>query len=341
MRRSSAAGWFGWLVVPFSAACVPTGDPFADRGGPGEPQLTPAAATPVAAEGEEPDLDPSPYDPGGGGGDDPAADPAAWAGELQPVLDGLRDLDAGPLFSVYSRVMAVASADCPVRTRADDEEERWVARCETDAGARFDGNAIFRRYADLREGAVTWDGTYLYLEADVVTPTGDALHGGGSARLQVGEGREGSDAYVSYYSMVQGSFVWTGELASDTWIAGEDAADALTPDLLMIGRRYPDRGTRHLSVSGTVPVAGEVVTGLVFEDLRVPAEGGDDCALEPTGELGVRDAAGTWWETAWDGAADPGDPTCDGCGAVLRDGVAVASLCLDWTPLADWRTSPW
>ena len=341
MRSPFTTRWVGWLAVPLCAACVPTGEPFAPTGGPGEPRLVPGAAHLTSPEAAEPDLDPSPYDPGGGGGDEPAADPAAWAGAIQPVLDGLRELDAGPLFSVYSRVMTAASADCPARTRDDAEEERWVARCETEAGARFDGNAIFRRYVDLREGAVSWDGTYLYLEADVVTPTGDALHGGGSARLQVGEGREGADAYVSYYSLIQGSFVWTGELASDTWIAGEDAADAFTPDLLLIGRRYPERGTRHLTVSGTVPVAGDVVTGLVFEDLRVPAEGGEDCAVEPTGALGVRDAAGTWWETAWDGDTDPGDPACDGCGAVLHDGVSVATLCLDWTPLADWRTSPW
>lgn len=341
MPSALSTRWFGWLAMPLCAACVPTGGPFSDPGGPGAPRLSPGSAAPVAEDDGEPDLDPSPYDPGVGGGEEPSADPEAWGAALQPVLDGLRELDAGPLFSVYSRVMSVATTDCPVRTRADEEEERWVARCETEAGARFDGNAIIRRYSELREGAVSWEGTYLYLEADVTMPTGDALHGGGSARLQVGEGREGADAYVSYYSLVQGSFVWTGELASDTWIAGEDAGEALTPDLLMIGRRYPERGTRHLTVSGTVPVPGEVVTGLWVEDLRVPAEGGDDCALEPTGAMQVRDAAGAWWDTSWDGAADPGDPTCDGCGRVLHDGVAVAELCLDWTPLADWRTSPW
>lgn len=272
------------------------------------------------------------------GEDDPPAewDEDAAALAVQAVLDDLRDHHATPVLGAYSRAMTSASGECPQRT-VNGADERWIARCSTGAGASFDGYAQVDAYTDQNESGTVWDGWFYYLAAIVETTDGYTLEGGGSMRLQEGEGYDGQSSFRAWYTFLQGTIRWDGPGSAGTWLE-----DEVTPNLGMNARFYPDTGAHALTVDGALSLPGDTLTALTFRDVRITRdERGAECEVEPKGEMALRDGSGTWYEIMFDTADGMNPADCDGCGTVRRNGEQVGRLCLDFTALTDWTGAPW
>ncbi len=125
-----------------------------------------------------------------------------------------------------------------------------------------------------------------------------------------------------------GEFEVEGDGAfADGWIA-RDRGVELYVDLVEAEGGWD--GTWTVGVSRLDGVAW----AYVYDFALSSAAGG--CTAEPAGAVEILDAAGTWYEVAFDG-----DVACDGCGAAAVDGAPLGEVCADFSALARFDVDPW
>ena len=292
-------------------------------------------------------------------GDAPAADVVAITTLLQDAVDRVRTFHTGPILAAYTAATAGQVEGCPA-WYGIGQYTYWYDNCTTAAGDTFNGYTFDQQRYDLpgyrAEGRALWG------SSTVTLADGRVLHLGGRLESVYAQG-QGQQLWTE---RVQGTHVWTGDDAVGTWLG-----DGYALDIELFGTNMTEgTGGRNFLVRGGIDGFGGAYDTVRFESLSytVPGEGAplEGCLPEPAGAIAVRDAAGVWYEVAFDGftgetegdtgapadtdppldtAAPPEeDPTlCDGCGTLTHQGVALGEVCLDFSALVAWdgTTGPW
>lgn len=270
-------------------------------------------------------------------------DPAALAAAIQDALGLALELTGEPIVQGYLSMVDEADEDCP-RWYEQDGNVFWYDSCQADSGAVFDGYGFYTPYldADLDGSGTLWTGDYLYGVASITGSDGTWFHAGGGTQVLFGRDEEANS--WSAVSQVLGGFAWTADAAGDTWLS-----QGIVPDLYLYSVEYTDYDARGVYVSGGISaedgLAGGATAVLFGENLVYSEDLGSPCEAEPAGSIQVRDAAGRWWEVAFDTPDEGTLPAaqCDGCGTVFLAGQEQTgvSVCVDFTPWLDWEVTAW
>ena len=264
-------------------------------------------------------------------------DPSAVEAALAQVIPSIRSFEASPVLAAYDQVMADADPLCP-EYYENEGNTFWYDYCYADSGALYSGYGFYYAYEAYPDGAITWDGGQLTGLATVTTSSGFTFDAGGTALDVVGHGEDSGLEYTVYYTAALGSFHWDGPEADGTWMDG--GAD---PDLVLYAAEYPSMDARYLSVDGGIAGLDGDVLALVFDEIIVAnIEAGRGCEIEPSGAISVRDAAGNWYDVAFQGDMAVRYGECDGCGALAYQGQELGPVCVDVASWIDWEGGvPW
>lgn len=258
-----------------------------------------------------------------------------------------RSIDARAAWSGHRAGLDRRAPGCPDLWFGEPEELdgrpvglHWADTCATGGGTLFDGLAWWTSDLSVdRVGGMRVEEATRQLVANGVVREGDAavfeLDGTARDALYLLDG--GAARWV-YGSQVRGTVTGSAAFPDGSWTPGGYRADMVVratggdvDTLEMRGEAYLFGGRLHgrfdslavdLSMSGP--------TGL----------GPDDCGLEPTGWIALRDTDAYWYDLVFlpspsdDSSSDPypNEPLsiCDGCGTLYVRGVESGSVCLDF-----------
>jgi len=270
-------------------------------------------------------------------------------------LDALRlarTIDARAAWAGHRASLAHRSPGCPDLWFGEPEELdgrpvglHWADACNTGDGTGFDG--IVHWTSDLlvqQIGGQRTEEASRELTANGVVLQGDdvlfELDGAAEDSLYLLDG--GASRWV-YNSLVRGTV--TGTLAFPD---GASTPTGYRADLYL---RATGGDVDTLEVRGEAYFFGPRVQER-FDSLAVDLSmtgpeglGPDDCALEPTGWIALRDAQAYWYDLVFlpassdDSSSEPypNEPrsVCDGCGTLYVRGVESGEICLDFDFLFD------
>lgn len=265
-------------------------------------------------------------------------DTDALASAVEEAFALIPTLDPAPLIDAYDDILALADASCPTWYTSTDGEY-WYDDCVSEDGAHFQGYATSLDLTALETDDVSYTGGAAYGAATLTDPDGHALVMNGA--IGVAAATEGGSTTTQL--VLDGAVTWDGPSADDTWLSA-----GLVPQLQGYAVSYGQ--LRALIIDGAVSGYTGAYSSVSFDQVLAASEGvGAPCALEPSGTVSVRSAAGQWTEIVFDlpydvetesfGEMDPAD--CDGCGHAWSYGAYVGEVCVDLAPLLDWDGSPW
>lgn len=311
-----------------------------------QPAAEPADATLTTTTGSETTEveEPSPwiYD------EEEAPSPELGAADLESTIaeavDLVLDLHAHPVLDGYNAAMDDEGSLCPAYYAAEDGSTYWYDYCESETGASFNGYGFYYLYEDYYDAnaGYTYDGEGVYAAATITTADGEQFSGAGTGYYIDAWAGEGDEELLYFYSLVEGSFSWTGPETEGSWMA-----DGFQPDLEMGMYLLPAHDLRLGVVHGGVSGLGGDVDTVVFDSVYL----WDDllttsgCDIEPSGTVSIRQSSGEWYDVLFDGplseeAVVP-EGECDGCGHAWFQGEAVGEVCVDFGALTGWGDRPW
>ena len=276
------------------------------------------------------------------GEDAPEEDPSFDADEVSQavadVLAAVRQIDAGPVLSLYLAMMEGADAACPQWT-AYDGYPTWLDACTASSGVSFDGYGLMVSWdgADLDGSGVYWSGYQLYSVAAMQTSTGDTLTLGGEAGLLFGASPEGLRAFYSY---VGEGTRWDGA-ETGTWLDW-----GIAPQIYLLAYHEPVSDTKVVQLGGAIEVESGPVAAVVLDGLYMVKDPTDAlCSQEPSGTISILDSEGRWYDLIFDGPSESRPETdmarCDGCAEAWYRGQSIGQACVDFSALTDWDDNPW
>lgn len=292
-------------------------------------------------------------------------EPSAWSYEADPeptptlaladigmaveeLIDTVLETNASPVLFGYDSVMLSSDDYCPYAYAYDDfsgpglDTTLWYGGCETGSGAVFDGYAFHVVYDEyyVSDGDLTYDGTYVFGQLEVIDDQGRTFRaGGGAYALEAHTGESADTPIELHQSIVSGTFSWDGDEGS-SWLSTD-----LLPDLTLTSYWWPEHDSGYLYLHGGASGLGGTVDTVVLDELQIADAALGWCDKEPYGQASVRDDDGNWYDVVYDGQTwdSPalGDGTCDGCGAVYFRGDYLGEACSDFSPLVSWENRPW
>ena len=252
------------------------------------------------------------------------------------VLATVRTRHATSILEGYSMVMSHADSYCP-QAYTINGNSFWYGVCTSTAGMSYDGYLFYNTYEayDLFGDGGSWDVEQLSGATQMVAPDGRLIHWGGGVQLAEGVSRDG---YSVFYSNITGSFLDDGSEVE--WLE-----TGQSDTLMMYGTSVGDQASvsgNGLMIHGSMRWTG-AVTAIDFGGVSTYSETiGYPCSQEPLGELSVRDAYGRWVTITFDVTSNwLLEGTCDGCGRALFNGTDIGEVCIDASPMLDWRDVPW
>jgi len=258
--------------------------------------------------------------------------------QLQVAIDGLFELNAGPVLDAYAAAAEGQTPVCP-RTYSTNGNVYWFDQCTSEDGTQFNGYGFYYDYVDYPIGDA-WMGDYTLINgaARVETPEGKALDFAGQASM-ISAAHTVQPANL-YRSELRGSFGWDGVEAEGTWLETD-----LKPDLSLQVYERTDVDGRMVQIDGGVSGLDGDIIAIVFDAVTlIEANLGGTCEAEPFGIISMRTAQGTWVDVVFDGP-DPqtfvGDAAkCDGKGRAFYRGEPLGDLTADFSTLYP-TGSPW
>ncbi len=260
---------------------------------------------------------------------------------LEDAADQVLLVDPNLWIDAYQEAMAWEDYYCPYHYEDYLElygYDYWYGGCQTEDGGSYDGYAYGYQYTEpVESGQYTyWTYGWLSGELGIEHPDGAGLDLAGyfyANDYQVGPNRY-------YYNQIDGSIRWLGEGFEGTWIAA-----GLSANLIVSGGYNEDTGT-YLNLSGGLSGYDGESTAVWFDGVLMAQESrGNDCEIEPSGTISVRQDNGTWVDVLFDGAPYLGGEVfpaaCDGCGEAWVDGAARGTVCPDLSVLTSWTKRPW
>lgn len=312
--------------------------------GTGEESPTPIPSTPTPTLAPTPTLVPPSgyiYDA------EPPAEPALGLNSLGPALidAALKALqqEPSPIVTAYNRLDATGDPEgCPFRFYefygGGYNADYWAGECNASSGTRFDGYGYRLIYDDWDDGSgALFDGWTLYMSGRMTDVLGNYSQGAGVAADVVARG----EGYNLLYRVLDGAFLVGGPDVETGWLDGTSF-----PSTVVYAVYYPSINGHYVYMSGGLGgLSGDVNTVAMTEVTLYDARLGSTCDKEPSGMISVRDNQGEWYDVLFDGPteANPDVPrsVCDGCGQVWYRGKNLGQTCADFSPLLDWKDSPW
>ncbi len=290
-----------WLL-----SCVPSSPPTAPPNTPTEWQFEPtevAPSPPLTSEELE-------------------AVAIRWLGEMA-------SLDPQPLFDDWERTSAFGDGTCPKQSTTyfdGGTASLWLTpTCQSTSGATFSGYSEYSDITGEEEDGWWARRQFLWASADTETPDGWTFHGLGLLD-SVERWRPLPSGAVEHYhaKAVVGEMVWGAPEAPLTFQPGAPHHQTNSKREWVTG----DGGSISLEawVSGDLGPAN----GISAVHFTVVTDSWATCfPNEPSGEVSIRDRAGTWYTLRFHGG-DPSQPgACDGCADVMVHDEVTGSLCLD------------
>jgi len=272
-------------------------------------------------------VDPSPYIYDDEDPPVPTATPEEVGAAIQDALDRVVLVDATPVFAAYDAAMQGQSDTCPAYYY-DQGNSYWFDDCGTEAGSYFSGYGYtidYQDYPDPYDGYI-YNGRGLYLASTITAGDGTAFSGAGSAYAVTAD--LGAEHYTE--ALVQGTFSWDGPGIDGTWMD-----EGLSPNVYLLRYTNDDYVGQYVNLDGGLsPFDGRFVA-VAFDAVEMMDAGfGNTCPQEPSGSISVRGDDG-WYDVVFDGSTQmPVDPAvCDGCGTAYFEGVAMGSVCPDFSAL--------
>ena len=273
-------------------------------------------------------------------GADLDVDFSALEADLNTVFQTLRSINGQPIIDVHDEVMTHTDGQCPGYTE-NNGSLFWYAACTSSVGTAYNGYLFYTLYdgEDLFGDGNAWDAWIVTGAADVTTATGETAHFGGQA-YTAHTVQADNDQVFLWYTGVGGSFYADTASAQGTWLT-----DGGSAALQMYAATYAEYGINIFSLQGDLSLNGSISamhTDALFIYTEYP--GVYPCAEEPTGTLQVRTADGTWLDIAFDidpSTLDVDAGRCDGCGTVSYQSDVIGEICIDASPLVDWKEAPW
>lgn len=159
---------------------------------------------------------------------------------------------------------------------------------------------------------------------------------GESTRLQHSDGRSIEFSGSIFVTTVRGSETIDGFGVNGSFVGDANSQQSiplLRPDVQASGEMSMRSG-EHLVVTGGI-TSPELAPALSIDFNGVSVRPGL-CAMEPSGEVSMRDANGYWHTLRFTSPPPPeqqvddpfADAECDGCGALSVDGVSAGEVCL-------------
>lgn len=213
----------------------------------------------------------------------------------------------------------------------------WSDTCTQDDGTTFSGAA--------------WWSTTLTVDGDPTTAEGQSTTGSrafaAAATIEDQDGvlfafdGEATDALSLTDAAGYSAWTWSSELLGtiDGALAVESGGMRVETYLFASGgesQSFELRGNLYWFEDLLDGRFDSLAADLAFTDSAAP----DDCALEPSGWIGVRDPEAWWYDVVFqprytDDAVDTGttnDPysACDGCGTLYVRGIEQGEVCMDF-----------
>lgn len=265
-------------------------------------------------------------------GGPPAITPASAEAALDVVFATVFAYNGDVLFRAYHEAMAYADAECPP-IASGDGGSMWDTNCVSNTGAEFDGFiSEFEGTQDENEAR------RMRGEASISLPDGTELVVAGEVSTDVVLSAE----HPAWRSEMSGVMRYDGPAAAGTWIAQESDVN-LSYELLATAGDTLERFLINGSVAG---LDGDI-TAVAFAQLQMDTVSGAQCALEPAGEIRLRDTDGVWASLTFDASFDEEtgwsapEGTCDGCAELMYDGESLGPVCVDFAVLLQSELPPW
>lgn len=264
----------------------------------------------------------------------PEIDLASLETAFNEALLSIRDYNTAPMFDSYHAVMEYSDSYCPTSYELNGNAF-WYGQCESDAGMYYDGYLFYNIYEELDffgDGGV-WDVYTMSGATDMLYPSMERVHWGGSAYFAEGHNVDG---YPVFFSNFTGSF-W--DQSSPDWLS-----EAQTANLMMYGIHFDlSNGTagNGFYIQGNIDWSGPL-SAISFQGFTSYTQYiGFPCEMEPIGTLSLRTAEGQWIDVEFDNEQDWSvGGECDGCGTAYHNGEELGDFCIDNQPMLDWEDRP-
>lgn len=259
----------------------------------------------------------------------PLLSTAEMAQGLNIAFESLSGFNADLILLSYDNALSHGDSYCPLSYEIDGNS-LWYGGCSTEDGTKFDGYLFTNQY---EEHDIFGDGTLWYLDAiagsaNITFETGDKIHWGGNCYY--GDGIN-IDGHSTALSLLEGSFM--DETMDEEWLKYGQSLS-----LLQHALQTQDGSNSMLLLDGAVPSAPPL-SGVQFVDVLIEQnEWNVNCPMAISGELGLRDEYGNWYDLSFEG----GDGrSCDGCGNVLNGTDTIGQLCIDINVLLNSGIQTW
>lgn len=289
-----------FVALPVLFACVPAAEP---EGAPSAWRYTPEPADVTSLSTTE------------------------LEGAIEAVVDTLMAIDPRTAPDAFDEAMLHVGGACP-QTEVTGPQTVVAGDCTTNAGWTWLGVGAVSHMQNFRvelgeidEFHYVWD--YCVGNAQVFSAaTGERYEMLGMSWYRDYEADTGRALAIELWGEFQ---VYDVPRFEDTWIA-RDLGVEMYVELAELEGGWEGTWTAGVSrLDGTV-------WAFSFDDLAVTAA----CPAEPTGEIDVQDAAGTWHTVVFDG-----DTTCDGCGVGRVGDTPLGEVCADLSRLVSFTEDPW
>jgi hypothetical protein len=252
--------------------------------------------------------------------------------------------EMNPFMVLAALDSAVAASDstCPYHYTEYEElygYDYWYGGCTTAEGSTFTGSIYGIHYDPFWSSYYYYpDYGWWYGDVAIDRADGQGLELAGSWSMYRYEIQNPAQSYL--YVSAYGEPRWVGSDYGDTWL-GRDPSLSYT----MTGGSDPQLGA-YTSIDGGLSGLDGAASSIWFDGVYMAtARWGSSCALEPSGTVSIRDAAGDWYDVDFQGPAFSGATSfpaeCDGCGDVWFRGEPLGQACADLSALTGWMGSPW
>ncbi len=289
------------------------------------------------APADEPEL-PTPYEHALDDGVSEEIDLAQLETEMQAVVDDLLQMNATLAYPAFDVALGWADEVCPEFKYLTETTTYYDGMCETRDGTSFYGDAFYA----VREGSdpdgTTWERVDLFAHTRITAPSGEMYYSAGPALDSHVTRPDGSREHRSELLGVHSSNLE----AAEGWVGA-----GIINDLTIMATSMTIGDPQKVTVTGALDGLDGQWPSAWVESLQIGSTATDwACDGEPYGALWMRSQGGTWVKVSFDtlssGGQAPEDTTrCDGCGAVTVHGEELGEVCLDFSPLTDWKDSPW